>query len=171
MIAYDLTKIRMIIFDVDGVLSNTTVEVTPEGQLLRTTNLKDVYAIQHACRSGLEIAILTGARDEYVRPLFESLGIKHIYVKAHYKLDCLKDLMQKTSLKPEELAYMGDDMPDYEVMQQVGLSACPCDAATDIREIAHYVSPFAGGQGCGRDLIEQVLKAQGKWMNKETFIW
>ncbi len=171
MIAYDLTKIKVIIFDIDGVLSSTTVEVKPDGTLLRTTNLKDIYAIQHAQRSGLEIAILSGARDAYVRPLFAGLGLKHIYVNAHYKMDCLEDFMQKTGYQLEEIAYMGDDMPDYEVLQKVGLSACPADAAIDIRAIAKYVSPFAGGQGCGRDIVEQVLKAQGKWMNRETFIW
>lgn len=171
MIAYDLRKIKIIVFDIDGVLSASTVQMNPDATLQRTTNLKDVYAIQHAQRSGLEIAILSGARDAYVRPIFENLGLTYIYVNAHYKLDCLHDMMQKGSYLPEEMAYMGDDMPDYEVMQQVGLSCCPADAADDIRAIASYVSPFAGGQGCARDLIEQVMKAQGTWMNQETFIW
>ena len=171
MIAYDLSKIKMIVFDVDGVLSASTVAYKMDGTLQRTTHMKDIYAIQHALRSGLEIAVLSGARDAYVRPLFESLGLKHVYVHAQYKKTCLEDLMQKTAYRPEEIAYMGDDMPDYEVMQMVGLGCCPADAAGDIRAIARYFSPFAGGVGCARDLIEQVMKAQGTWMNQETFIW
>ncbi len=171
MIAYDLSKIKVIVFDIDGVLSGSTVEMSSEGGLKRTTNLKDVYAIQHAQRSGLEIAILSGARDAYVRPLFEHLGLRYIYVNAHYKLPCLEDLMQKTGCRADEIAYMGDEMTDYEVLQRVGLGCCPADAAGDIRSVATYVSPIAGGAGCARDLIEQVMKAQGTWMNRESFIW
>lgn len=172
MINYDLTKIRGLVFDVDGVLSDNTIPMDGEGQPLRTLNVKDGYAIQLAVKMGLVIGIISGGKSDIVQKRFEYLGVKHIYLGSHMKTVDLADLMQKTGLKPDEILYMGDDIPDYEVMQMVGLPCSPSDACVEIRAISCYVSSCPGGRGAGRDVIEQVLKAQGKWMSDKTaFGW
>lgn len=172
MINYDLTKIRGLIFDVDGVLSENTIPMDAEGQPLRTLNIKDGYAIQLAVKQGLQVGIITGGISETVRKRYEYLHVQHIYIGASYKMRELQDLMAKTGLRAEEMLYMGDDIPDYEVMRFVGLPVCPADAADEIRAISTYVSPRKGGCGAARDVIEQVLRAQGKWMSDKTaFGW
>lgn len=172
MINYDLTRIKALVFDVDGVLSANITPMDDEGQPCRTLNIKDGYALQLAVKTGLTVAIISGAKVEAVRKRYEYLGIKHIYLSSSVKTEDLKDLLQKTGVLPEEVLYMGDDIPDYEVMQQVGLPVCPSDAAQEIIDLSLYVSPYAGGKGCGRDVIEQVLKAQGKWMaDRVAFGW
>ena len=172
MINYDLTKIRGLVFDVDGVLSANTIPMDSEGQPLRTLNVKDGYALQLAVKMGLVVGIITGGKSDDVRKRYEYLGVKHIYMGSHVKTADLDDLVQKTGLKMDEILYMGDDIPDYEVMQRVGLPCCPVDACPEIRAISCYVSPCVGGQGAGRDVIEQVLMAQGKWMaDKIAFGW
>ncbi|MBP5716101.1 MAG: HAD-IIIA family hydrolase [Bacteroidales bacterium] len=172
MINYDLTKIRGLIFDVDGVLSENTIPMDSEGQPLRTLNVKDGYAIQLAVKMGLVVGIISGGRSDIVQKRYEYLGVKHIYMGAHVKTQQLADLMERTGLTLAEIMYMGDDIPDYEVMQQVGLPCCPVDACAEIREISRYVSPCQGGRAAARDVIEQVLRAQGKWMaDKIAFGW
>lgn len=164
MINFDLTKIKVIVFDVDGVLSASTIPMDGDGQPVRTLNIKDGYAIQLAVKKGLHIAIITGGRTEQIRHRYESLGVKHIYIGSSVKIVDFEDLLQKTGASEEEVLYMGDDIPDYEIMQRVGLPCCPADAALEIKAISKYVSPFNGGYGCGRDVVEQVMKAQGLWM-------
>ena len=172
MINYDLSKIKAIVFDVDGVLSESTIPMDIEGQPLRTLNVKDGYAIQLAVKMGLVLAIISGGKSSVVEKRYAYLGVKHIYMGSHIKIDDLQDLMQKTGVALDEILYMGDDIPDYEVMQQVGLPCCPADACPEIRQLSRYVSPCQGGHGAGRDVIEQVLKAQGKWMSdKVAFGW
>lgn len=172
MIDYDLTKIKGLIFDVDGVLSLNTITMDAEGQPLRTLNIKDGYAIQLAVKKGFEVGIITGGISEVVRRRYEYLHVQHIYIGASYKMRELNDLMQRTGLTPQQLLYMGDDIPDYEVMRYVGLPVCPADAADEIKAISRYVSPRNGGDGAARDVIEQVLKANGKWMDdKIAFGW
>lgn len=172
MIDYDLTKIRTIIFDVDGVLSTATVSMDMEGQPLRTLNVKDGYAIQLACKKGLNLGIISGGKGEQIRQRYEYLHVPYIYLGSHVKTENLKEILEKTGTSLEEVLYMGDDIPDYEVMQLVGLPCCPADACPEIRAIARYVSPFTGGNGCARDVIEQVMKAQGLWMSSaEAFGW
>lgn len=142
------------------------------GEPMRTANLKDGYAIVQAVRMGLTIGIITGGRSEAVRKRFEGLGVKHIYMGAGDKKVDFEDFMKKTGIKADEIAYMGDDIPDYEVMSRVALPACPADAATEIKSIAKYISNRNGGDGCGRDLIEQILKAQDLWMkDADAFGW
>ena len=171
-IDYDLTRIKGFAFDVDGVLSAETIPLHPNGEPCRTVNIKDGYAIQLAVRKGFEIAIITGGRTESVRKRFEGLGVQHIFMGASIKTQSFEKWTQETGLKREEILYMGDDIPDYEVMQIAGLPACPADAAPEIKQIARYISPFGGGQGCGRDIIEQILRTQGKWMSDKTaFGW
>lgn len=156
----------------DGVLSLNTIPMDAEGQPLRTLNIKDGYAIQLAVKRGLQVGIITGGISETVRKRYEYLHVQHIYIGASYKMRELQDLMDKTGLNPEELLYMGDDIPDYEVMQFVGLPVCPADAAPEIKAISRYVSPCRGGEGAARDVIEQVLKAQGCWMTDNiAFGW
>ena len=172
MIPYDLSRIRAVVFDVDGVLSGNVIPLSADGEPMRTINIKDGYAIHFAAKKGLEVVILTGGRTEAVRIRFANLGLKHVYMDCRYKLDVFERFMQETGYRPEQVAYMGDDLPDYEVMKQVGLPCCPADAAPEIKEISLYMSPFNGGWGCGRDLLEQILKEQGLWMDsKEAFAW
>lgn len=171
-IPHDLTTIKAVVFDVDGVLSANVIPIHISGEPMRTANLKDGYAITQAVKKGLIIAIISGGRAEAVRKRFEGLGVTYIYLGASDKKKNFEDFLGKTGLKPEEIAYMGDDIPDYEVMVQVGLPACPADAASEIKSIAKYISHKNGGEGCGRDLIEQILKARGLWMmDSDAFGW
>ena len=144
-INYDLSRIKALAFDVDGVLSSTTVPLHPSGEPMRTVNIKDGYAIQLAVKKGLHIAIITGGRTEAVRIRFAALGVKDLY--------------------------MGDDVPDIEVMRECGLPCCPKDAVPEVKSVAKYISYVDGGRGCGRDVVEQVLKAHGKWMAEDAFGW
>lgn len=172
MINYDLKKIKALVFDVDGVLSAETIGLHPDGEPMRTVNIKDGYALQLAVKCGLRVAIITGGRTEAVRKRYEGLGIQDVYLGAAVKTREYELLKEKYGLKDEEILYMGDDIPDYEVLRLCGLPCCPADAAPEIKEICVYISHRAGGYGCGRDVVEQVLRAQGKWMShEEAFGW
>ncbi|MDR2843219.1 MAG: HAD hydrolase family protein [Candidatus Symbiothrix sp.] len=170
-INYDLTKIRGIVFDVDGVLSPDSIPLHPTGEPMRVINTKDGYAMQLAVKQGFQLGIITGGDAQSVRKRFESLGFQHVYLKARYKMNELNDFLQKTGLTAEEICYVGDDIPDYEVMKTVALPACPADAVPEIKAVAKYISHKSGGQGVGRDIIEQILKAQDKWMQADAFGW
>ena len=172
MINYDLRKIRAIIFDVDGVLSQETIMLPPEGIPNRTVNIKDGYAIQLAMKLGLRIAIMTGANVEALRIRYAGLGMEDIYMGCSMKLRTYEAFLTKYGLTDDEVMYMGDDIPDLEIMRRVGCPVCPRDAAAEIRQVSLYVSHRNGGQGCARDVIEQTLRAQGKWvMNATAFGW
>lgn len=170
-INYDLQKIKALVFDVDGVLSGETIPLNPSGEPMRTVNIKDGYSLQLAIKRGLIVAIITGGRGEATRIRYDALGIKDIYMGASVKRNEYTQLKEKYKLKDEEVMYMGDDIPDYEVMSLCGLPCCPSDAAPEIKEIAKYISHRKGGAGCCRDVIEQVLKVQGKWMSHDAFGW
>ncbi len=170
-INYDLTKIRAFVFDVDGVLSRDVVSLHPNGDPMRTVNIKDGYAMQLAVKLGYQVAIITGGYTDSVRIRFERLGVQHIYMRSAVKINDYQDFLNKTGLKPEEVMYAGDDIPDYEVMQLAGLPVAPADAAPEIKSIAKYISHKNGGDGIARDVIEQTLKAQGRWMQGEAFGW
>ncbi len=172
MINYDLAKIRAVVFDVDGVLSRETITLSASGEPLRTANIKDGYAIQLAQKTGLRVAIITGGRTEAVRVRFANLGIEDIYSGSAVKTVALADFQKRHGLRPEEIIYVGDDIPDYEAMRRVGCPCCPKDACAEIKDVSVYVSHKAGGEGVGRDIIEQVLRVQGKWMTgSEVFDW
>ena len=172
MINYDLTKIKAMAFDVDGVLSGNNVVLSDDGQPNRSANIKDGYAMQLAVKCGLNMAIITGGKSEAVRTRYVNLGLQNVFMGVAVKIVSFRDWMEESGLKPEEVLYMGDDIPDYEVMKECGLPCCPADAAAEIKSISTYVSSYNGGYGCVRDVIEQVLKAQGKWMsNAEAFGW
>ena len=172
MINYDLNLIRAIIFDVDGVLSAGTITLSSEGEPLRTVNIKDGYAIQLAIKTGLRIVILTGGNTEAVRLRYERLGVTDIYMGCAVKIKTYESFLQTYGLKDEEVMYMGDDIPDLEIMRRVGCPVCPKDACPDIRRTSNYISSLDGGCGCARDVIEQTLRAQGKWlMDERAFGW
>lgn len=168
---YDLTKIKAFIFDVDGVLSTDYLPLYPSGEPMRVINTKDGYALQLAAKNGYQLCIITGGNTHAVQVRFEGLGFQHIYQKSKVKLDDYHDFMKKTGLQPEEVIYVGDDIPDYEVMSVVGLPVCPIDAVHEIKSIAKYISHREGGKGVARDIVEQVMKAQGKWMKGDAFGW
>ena len=172
MINYDLTKIRAIALDVDGVLSKETITLHPDGEPMRTVNIKDGYAIQLAVKMGLHIAIITGGKTEAVRKRYEGLGVEDVYLGCAVKIKTYDEFLLKYNLTQEEVLYMGDDIPDYEVMKRCGCPCCPADAAPEIKSVSIYISHLEGGNGCGRDVIEQVLKAQNKWLkDKKAFGW
>lgn len=169
---YDLTRIKAVVFDVDGVLSPSTIPLGDDGMPRRMVNIKDGYAMQLAVKKGVLLAIISGAKDESLRTRYGSLGISDVVLGAAVKLPVLKEWMDRHGLDPEEVAYVGDDIPDYEAMRHVGLPVAPADAAIEIRAIARYISPATGGHGVARDLIEQILKAKGLWMESgNAFGW
>lgn len=170
-INYDLKKIKAFVFDVDGVLSRDVVSLHPNGDPMRTVNIKDGYALQLAVKLGYEVAIITGGYTEAVRLRYSRLGIKHIYMRSAVKIHDYHDFLQKTGVQAEEVIYCGDDIPDYDVMREAGLPVAPADAAPEIKAIARYISRFNGGDGIARDVIEQTLKAQSRWMQGEAFGW
>lgn len=172
MINYDLRKIRAIVFDLDGVLSKSTISLGMDGTPLRTVNIKDGYAIQLAVKMGLNIAIISGCRIDAVRKRYEGLGMTDVYLGAAVKIKVYEEFLAKHDLKEDEVMFMGDDIPDLEVMRRVGCPVCPKDACDEVKEASIYVSDYEGGCGCGRDVIEQTLKAQGKWLRDErAFGW
>ena len=160
-----LANIDTLIFDVDGVLTNGMLTILPDGELLRQMNVKDGFALKTALLNGLNIFIISGGNNEGVRSRLEKLGIKDIYLGAHDKTKQYNELLNKYNLQPENIMYMGDDLPDYPVMKQVGLPCCPNDAVAEIQQVAKYISDKKGGEGCVRDIIEQILKVQEKWGN------
>lgn len=171
-IDYDLRKIKAIALDVDGVLSPTVIPLSENGEPLRMINIKDGYAIQLAIKKGYKIAIITGGLMPSVQIRFMSLGVQDIYMGISEKLPILYTWMQKYQLNPDEVAYMGDDIPDIPAMQKVGLSCCPNDSTNDVKNESQWISRYIGGYGCVRDLIEQIMKAKGDWLNNaDAFKW
>ena len=172
MINYDLSSIRAIIFDVDGVLSAETITLSVEGEPQRTVNIKDGYAIQLAVKMGLHIAIMTGADTHAVRLRYERLGVQDIYTACKVKINTYNEFVAKYGLTDNEVMYMGDDIPDLEIMRRVGCPVCPKDACAEVQQASIYVSHLKGGYGCGRDVIEQTLRAQDKWLkDARAFGW
>lgn len=172
MIDYDLSRIKAIVFDVDGVLSASTITLHPNGEPMRTVNIKDGYAIQLAVKQGLHIAIMTGANVDSIRVRYERLGVKDVFTACSVKIKVYEKFLAEYSMADDEIIFVGDDVPDYEVMSRCGCPCCPADACPDIKSISHYISSANGGYGVGRDIIEQVLRAQGKWLaDKKAFGW
>ena len=167
----ELTKVKAFVFDVDGVLSKATQVLAPDGETVRTSNLKDGFALVYAVRTGYPVCIITGGKTIEVINRCKKIGIKDVYAGSLKKLPCLYDFLEKNNLKADDVMYMGDDLPDYPAMKIVGVPVCPRDAATEIKEISHYISDKDGGDGCIRDVLEQVMRAQGKWINCETMNW
>lgn len=157
--------ITSFVFDVDGVLTDGTLLVLPGGVMARTMNIKDGYALQLAVKRGYHVVVISGGYSEEVKERLFKLGVKDVYMQVENKAAVLQQFMKQHNLGPEKVLYMGDDIPDLDVMQLTGLPCCPFDAVQEIKEIAVYISHFKGGEGCGRDVIEKVMKLRGDWNN------
>ncbi|WP_405570334.1 KdsC family phosphatase [Winogradskyella sp. Asnod2-B02-A] len=158
-----LADINTFIFDVDGVLTDGTITVTTEGEMLRTMSIKDGFALKTAIDAGYNLCIISGGSNEGVRKRLAALGIKDIFLGAHNKIEQLNSYLEQYNISKSQVLYMGDDIPDFPVMELVGLPCCPQDAAPEIKAISKYISHKNGGKGAARDVIEQVLKVHGKW--------
>ena len=159
-----MNGITTFILDVDGVLTDSSVHVTSTGEMLRTMNIRDGYAMKAAVDSGYRVSVISGGTNEGVRVRLQNLGITDVHLGAGDKVRVFEEYLLKYGLSPDQVLYMGDDIPDYHVMKKVGLPVCPKDAAPEIRGLSRYVSHYEGGRGAVRDVIEQVMKVQGKWM-------
>lgn len=172
MINYDLSKITTVIFDVDGVLSANTIPMDLNGNPVRTMNVKDGYAIQLAAKQGIRLAIITGGKCDSIQYRYGKLGVKDIYMSAGVKIEVYRKYCEENNLKNEEVMFLGDDIPDYEIMKIVGCPCCPSDACQDIKDISTYVSPAIGGSGFARDVLEQLLRSKGLWLSSaKAFGW
>lgn len=166
-----LKDISTFIFDVDGVLTDGSVYIADSGEQYRQFNIKDGYAIQLAVKCGYNVCAISGSRSKIAIHRLNSLGVKDVYVGAHTKSDNFKGYLEEKHVLPAGVLFMGDDIPDLEVMKLAGLAVCPADAAEEIKAISQYISPFRGGRGAVRDVIEKVLKVQGKWMSEQAYSW
>ncbi|MEM7573717.1 MAG: HAD-IA family hydrolase [Bacteroidota bacterium] len=159
-------EIDTFLFDVDGVFTDSQLLVTENGELLRQMNVRDGYAVKLAIRQGYRVGIITGGSSEGVKLRLQGLGVRDIFLGISEKIAAYETYLERYQINLNgegRILYMGDDMPDYEVMRRVGLPCCPSDAAAEIVGICKYISPREGGKGCVRDVIEKVLKIQGKW--------
>ena len=161
-----LKHIKAFILDVDGVLTNGLVHITETGEQLRQFNIKDGYAMQLAIKRGYSILALSGARSKGVELRLKGLGIENVFLSLDSKTEAYTSFLSSSGLSPEQILYMGDDIPDLALMKLVGLAVCPADAAGEIKSISHYISPKNGGEGCVRDIIEKVLKIQNAWYDE-----
>ncbi|GAA3584209.1 HAD-IIIA family hydrolase [Snuella lapsa] len=159
-----LEHITTFIFDVDGVLTDGTISITTSGEMLRNMNIKDGYALKTAIDNNFNICIISGGSNEGVRLRLNGLGISDVYLGVHNKVEQLENYFKANNIKSENVLFMGDDIPDYTVMKRVGLPCCPQDAVPEIKAISKYISHKKGGKGAVRDVIEQVMKVQGKWL-------
>lgn len=158
-----MPQISTFIFDVDGVLTDGTVTVFPDGELVRTMNIKDGYALKTAVQMGYNVCIISGGTNPAVKSRLQALGITDIYLGAHHKMEQFEEYLDIYNIDPTTVLYMGDDIPDIPVMKICGLPTCPKDAVPEVQNISNYISQIKGGKGCVRDVIEQVLKVQDKW--------
>lgn len=166
-----LQKIDTFIFDYDGVLTDGTVLISSDGKMLRTAGVRDGYALQLAKKLGYRIIIISGGTFEGVKVRFNALNIKEVFLGVSDKYAFYKEYISKNDISPENILYMGDDIPDIETMHHVGVATCPADAVEEVKAVSHYISDKNGGSGCARDVIQQVLKLHGKWMNDDAFKW
>ena len=158
-------KVSCFAFDVDGVLTDGSLLILDDGQMVRRMNIKDGYALQLAVKKGYKLVIISGGMSEAVRIRLNKLGIEDVFLKVENKLATLEKYRKDNDLEKHEILFMGDDIPDYEVMKEAGIACCPLDAAPEIKTISHYISNYKGGEGCARDVIEKVMKVRGDWSN------
>lgn len=158
-----LSGVKCFIFDIDGVLTDGKLMVLQDGELIRTMNVRDGYAMQLAIKKGYKIAVISGGKSEYSKRRLNLLGITDVYVAVSDKIEKYEEVLELYGLNENEILYMGDDMPDLAVLKRVGVPTCPNDAANEIKNACIYVSPRKGGDGCVRDVIEQVLKLHQAW--------
>lgn len=167
----DLQGVRAFIFDIDGVLSKQTVSLDNNGDPFRTVNLRDGYALQFAVKQGYKVAVISGGNSPAFKKRLNLLGIEEVNLNCANKKEVYKKYLIDENLDDSQVLYMGDDIPDIEVMKMVGTPVCPLDADSEIKQIAKYISDKNGGEGCVRDVIEQVMRLHGKWLNNDAYIW
>ena len=155
--------ITTFVLDVDGVLTDGSVLLLEDGQMARQMNIKDGYALQLAIKKGYRILVISGGDSPAVRSRLNRLGVMDVVLPVTDKTEVLQEYLTTHRISPEQVLFMGDDMPDLSAMQLAGLPACPADAVPEIMQISKYISPVAGGKGCVRDVIEKVLKLNGHW--------
>ena len=166
-----LSQITTFIFDVDGVLTDGSVILESSGEMVRTMHTKDGYALQHAVKKGYHIVIISGGSSVMVKKRLEGLGVEHIYLGKNHKLPVLNEHLQKHNISLSQVIYMGDDIPDLPCLKVVGISSCPKDASVEVREVCDYISHINGGNGCVRDVLEQTMRIQNKWMDDDAYSW
>jgi 3-deoxy-D-manno-octulosonate 8-phosphate phosphatase (KDO 8-P phosphatase) len=166
-----LTPITTFIFDYDGVLTDGKVLVINQNEQLRSSNVKDGYALQYAIKKGYRICIISGGKSDSMTQRMNSLGITDVFWGVERKIEVYNTYLKNNNLDKSQVLYMGDDIPDYEVMMNVGVACCPADAAIEIKSVADYISDAKGGDGCVRDIIEQVLRLHDNWFHKDAFHW
>ena len=167
----NLKNIKTFIFDYDGVISDGKVWVIDEHDQIRSSAVKDGYALHHAVKKGYRIAIISGGKGDSMRIRLNNLGITDVFQGAGNKMNVFEKYCKENKIDPKTVLYMGDDIPDFIVMKNVGIATCPADAAPEIKKISHYISHLNGGEGCVRDVIEQVLKVHGDWMGEDAVVW
>lgn len=167
----DLTRVKAFIFDIDGVLSLQTISLNAFGVPNRTVNLRDGYALQLAVKKGYFVGVISGSNSKEYQRRLKLLGVKDIYLNSRSKSDHFDDFLKKHNLNSDNVLFMGDDIPDYKVMKQAGIAVCPADADNEIKQVASYISDKKGGEGCVRDVIEQVLRLHNNWMDSDAFTW
>lgn len=167
----DLVKVKGFVFDIDGVLSLQTINLNTFGVPNRTINLRDGYALQLAVKKGYFIGIISGSNSKEYQKRLKFLGIRDIYLNSRGKADHFNNFLKRHGLESSEVLFMGDDIPDYEVMKIAGVPVCPADADSEIKQVASYISDKRGGEGCVRDVIEQVLRLHNNWMDTDAFSW
>lgn len=159
----DIARTEAFVFDVDGVFTDGNIMPLADGDYLRAYNAKDGYAVSYAVKQGYKIFIVTGGRGDILHKRFSYLGVTELHLHVSDKIAVLQEIMERHGLDPENVVFMGDDIPDLECMREVGIPVCPADAAPEVVEASRYVSQFAGGAGAVRDIVEQVLRARGDW--------
>jgi len=165
----DLNKVKAFVFDYDGVFTNAQVLIHQSGELLRQSNMRDGFAIANAVKKGYKIAIISGGRSETVRGRMQNLGVKDVIINSTDKVKDIEEFLKKYNLQYDDILYMGDDIPDYPVLKRVGVPTCPADAVMEIKSISKYISQYNGGQGCVRDVLEQVLRLNGDWFSPDEW--
>lgn len=167
----ELGRVKAFVFDIDGVLSTQTISMNSFGVPTRTVNFRDGYALQLAVKKGYIVGVISGSNSkEYIKRM-KNLGIKDVHLNSRSKMEHFNLFLKKYSLDKKDVLYMGDDIPDYEVMKHTGIPVCPADADSEIKQISMYISDRKGGEGCVRDIIEQVMRLHNKWMDNEAFNW
>jgi 3-deoxy-D-manno-octulosonate 8-phosphate phosphatase (KDO 8-P phosphatase) len=167
----ELVNIKAFVFDIDGVLSLQTISLNAFGIPNRTVNLRDGYALQLAVKKGYHIGVISGCNSKEYQKRLKRLGITDIYLKSHTKVADFNLFIRKHKLRKSEVLFMGDDIPDFELMKEVGVAVCPSDADSEIKQVAAFISDKKGGEGCVRDVIEQVLRLHNNWMDSDAFKW
>jgi len=167
----DLAKVNTFIFDYDGVMTDGKVILQHDDPPLRTANVRDGYVLQLAVKLGYNVVVISGGFSRSMDNRFTTLNIKDAFTGVKNKLEIFDSYISERNINPKQVVYMGDDIPDMRVMQKVGVPVCPADAVEEIKNISVYISDKKGGEGCVRDIIEQVLKVQGKWLTEEAFTW